>query len=247
MRDGKSLFTLLLVNFLVCAAFFYVMFFYPDFEHLETFSYTALSFLVVVDILYFVGRFLIFVNRARRRMVRLPRRERTSLKSMQRQARANLAMIEEDKEKKRNAEIAKEREKFLKLQEREKKKHEREAMKARKAEAKKRQEPVSRPAKLAHPVAPAVVSKHHPPAHPRAVPTKVVQNEIHDNVVNINVDKDEKGRPIIIGSKTGKKVHRPDCIIAMKIPKEKRLIFHDKLSCVKAGYSGCSVCLPFEK
>jgi hypothetical protein len=239
MKDGKSLFMLLAVNFIVIGIFFYVMYFYPFLEHRMVLNYSALVFLVVLDVFYFLGKFFSVLDHGGRK-VRLQRTDRKGIREMQIRARENLDKIEKEREKKKAEEIAKERERFQKMQEKEKEKHERKARSLRHEDNEKNTKP-------SRSVLPQVVSSKPTPLRPRPVPSKVIQNDIHDNVLNINVDQNESKRLIIVGSKTGKKVHKPDCIIAMRIPKEKRVIFHDKLSSVRAGYSACSVCLPFQK
>ncbi len=239
MRDAKSLLMLLAVNFIVVGMFFYVMYFYPFLEYRMTLNYSALAFLAVLDLFYFLGKFFVVSNGGRRK-VRFQRQDRKGIREMQIKARANLDQIEKEREKKKAEEIAKERERFQKMQEKEKEKHERKAQSLGHEDKEKKTQPSKA-------VLPQVVSSKPTPLRQRPVPSKVIQNDIHDNVLNINVDQNENKRLIIVGSKTGKKVHKPDCIIAMRIPKEKRVIFHDKLSSVRAGYSACSVCLPFQK
>ncbi len=81
-----------------------------------------------------------------------------------------------------------------------------------------------------------------------SAPDKLVQNHIHDNVVNYNVSgKTKDGRTILVGSSGGKRIHRANCIIASRIPKEKRRIFYSREPAVRAGFSPCAVCLPFNE
>jgi hypothetical protein len=94
----------------------------------------------------------------------------------------------------------------------------------------------------------SVVSRtSHMPAA-QSAPDKLVQNHIHDNVVNYNLrSKTEDKRTILVGSSGGKRIHRANCIIAARIPRQKRRIFYSREPAVRAGFSPCAVCLPFNE
>ena len=51
---------------------------------------------------------------------------------------------------------------------------------------------------------------------------------------------------IYVGSKNGNTVHTPYCMIARRIPKNKRLPYSSKREAVKAGLVPCKMCRPFE-
>jgi hypothetical protein len=51
---------------------------------------------------------------------------------------------------------------------------------------------------------------------------------------------------IYVGSKSGNTVHTPYCMIARRIPKNKRLPYSSKREAVKAGLVPCKMCRPFE-
>ena len=94
-----------------------------------------------------------------------------------------------------------------------------------------------------------------------------VDNKIE--VINLNVDKKinefggkvgesidgvkkeldslkKKDKNIYLVSKGGKKIHNPNCMIAQRIPKEKRVILDDIEKAVADGYTPCSVCVPIQ-
>lgn len=50
----------------------------------------------------------------------------------------------------------------------------------------------------------------------------------------------------LVASKTGDKVHDPQCVLAQRIPRKRRIGFSSKSTAVKKGYVPCKVCQPFD-
>lgn len=51
-------------------------------------------------------------------------------------------------------------------------------------------------------------------------------------------------KEIILASKTGKRYHDKECILANRIPQKSRILFKSEKEAVKKGYAPCRVCMP---
>lgn len=69
------------------------------------------------------------------------------------------------------------------------------------------------------------------------------------NTVNIAIGTpiNEPREMILIGAKDGHKVHDPQCIVAQRIPRDRRVSFTSKAEASKAGYGPCKVCQSFDR
>ncbi len=58
------------------------------------------------------------------------------------------------------------------------------------------------------------------------------------------IRKAKKEPDFFIASKTGKSMHKENCIVLANIPRKKRIIFNNEKLAVKQGYHLCRVCFP---
>ncbi len=65
------------------------------------------------------------------------------------------------------------------------------------------------------------------------------------NILNVPGGSGRQGETVFIGSKTGNTVHTPYCMIARRIPKNRRVAFSSKKEAMDAGLVPCKGCRPF--
>ncbi|MFH1133929.1 MAG: hypothetical protein V1735_05535 [Nanoarchaeota archaeon] len=75
-------------------------------------------------------------------------------------------------------------------------------------------------------------------------------DRILDEIEDIKKIAELKAPPLppqekqVIGSKTGMKVHDPNCIIVARIPKDSRITFKTLGDAIRNKYTACKVCMP---